>query len=105
MTEKVKPVVPGYGKSVTETFVTLAAKGDYIAGTLVHVGEQQFGDRTVGRYVVERDGQRFVFLGSAQIDQMLGGRPIGYSFLLQYAGEERSRGGNAVKQFLLFEPD
>ena len=96
-----------YNLKVTDNFVSLTEIGDSVQGTLIGIGRQVFsdarGERTVGRYTVDDEGVRKSFLGSQQIDYLLGGRDIGYAFRLEYIGDSISKAGYKVKQFDLYE--
>lgn len=92
-----------YTKEVTPHFKQFQNVGDEVHGVLLEKRTQLFGDREIGRYTIEQEGERVTFLGSEQIDQLISHQEIGYDFMLQYTGDVTARSGNKVKQFKLFE--
>ena len=101
MSEK-DPIKSRYSTKVTDNFVTLKEPGDSIHGILKVKGAQLFGDRTVGRYTVENESGRFVFLGSDSLDQQLLPMEIGTDLYIEFMGTVKSLGNRDVKQFEVY---
>lgn len=93
-----------YTKEIKETFVQFTIPGDQVHGKLVAHSAQHMPGGDVGRYTVVNEEGRFTFLGSTQIDHMLGDKRLGYDFKLVFMGTEPTAGDREVKQFNLFEP-
>lgn len=92
-----------YTKNVSETFIKLESPGDEVHGKLVAKSMQVMQSGDVGRYTVENEKGRFTFMGTVQIDHLLGDKRLGYDFKLVYKGTETTQGGREVKQFELYE--
>jgi len=92
-----------YSHNISETFVQFINPGDEVHGKLVSVSKQAMPSGDVGRYTVENDEGRYTFLGTVQVDHMLGGKRLGYDFKLVFKGLLPTGQGREVKEFDLFE--
>ena len=90
-------------------FVQFGA-GDVLAGVLLGIETVRVKDKNAARFTlanIENPGEKFAFLGTAQINAQLSRADVGHMVEVRCTGEDKNviRNVNAMKTFKIFVSD